>query len=83
MENTIESIVKMAQSASKSFGTPLADNLEQGLLSNGFKIAPINPTNKMLKAAAKAMLNENRPTKRRVSNKVKHRIRYQAMLAVV
>ena len=39
-----------------------------------------NPTRSMLRAAAKAMLPEYRPTPERVPCKEKHRIRYRAMI---
>lgn len=41
---------------------------------------PRKPTSKMLTAACGAMTRRNRPIKKWVSNRVKHQIRYQAML---
>lgn len=45
-----------------------------------YVILPREPTKGMLKAAAKAMSPEHRPTKSRVSVREKHRIRYKAMI---
>lgn len=47
----------------------------------GFVVVPKYPTNRMLKAAFKAMSPEHRPTPLWVGCNEKHRIRYAAMLA--
>jgi len=47
----------------------------------GFVVVPKHPTNRMLKAAFKAMLPEFRPTPLWVGCKEKHRIRYEAMIS--
>jgi len=44
-------------------------------------VLPIDPTKAMLRAAAKSMSPGNRPTEDWVSVSVKHRIRYQSMIA--
>lgn len=46
----------------------------------GFRIVPYRPNARMLRAAGAAMSPGKRPTLRWVSNKQKHKIRYQAML---
>lgn len=48
-----------------------------------FKLVPVVPTKRMLRAAQKAMApdNPNRPAEW-VSNSVKHTLRFQAMIAV-
>lgn len=45
-------------------------------------VVPIVPTRKMLRAAAKAMSPDRRPTQEWVSVRVKHMIRYAAMIEV-
>lgn len=46
----------------------------------GWVSVPVKPTSKMLKAAAKAMSRGARPTRKWVSNRKKHEIRYRAMI---
>lgn len=47
----------------------------------GYVVVPKAPNNAMLKAAAKSMSPEKRPTKKWVSCSEKHAIRYRAMIA--
>jgi hypothetical protein len=47
---------------------------------DGFVLAPVEPTKRMLKAACKAMSPKYRPTSEFVSVNEKHRIRYVAMI---
>jgi len=72
--------------------TPAAQRVRSALLRQGIAEhrvdeatvavvrALLAPDNKMLKAAAKALSPERRPTDRYVSVKAKHAIRFRAML---
>jgi hypothetical protein len=59
----------------------VAQRVIEELDAAGFAVVPKHPTNRMLKAAAKAMMPAYRPTQMWVGCKEKHRIRYAAMIA--
>lgn len=63
--------------------TPITEIIPQrqinSLMLAGFAVVPIEPTNKMLKAAKAAMSPEKGPVEW-VSVKEKHAIRYRAMV---
>lgn len=59
---------------------PVALRVVAELDAAGFAVVPKRPTNRMLKAACKAMSPEYRPTPLWVGAREKHRIRYEAMI---
>ena len=59
----------------------VAQRVIEELDAAGFAVVPKHPTNRMLKAAAKAMMPQFRPTPLWVGCKEKHGIRYAAMIA--
>lgn len=58
----------------------VAQRVIEELDAAGFIVVPKRPTNRMLRAASKAMLPDFRPTPLWVGCKEKHRIRYAAMI---
>lgn len=51
------------------------------LAFEGYAVVPVEPTQAMIKAAAKSMSPGRRPTPERVSVKQKHAIRFRAMIS--
>lgn len=57
-----------------------ADELERAFKNNNLVLMPREPTEAMLKAAAKALSPAKRPTQEWMSVKEKHRYRYRMMV---